>query len=451
MSQPFEQRKDHVTKGSGKRTVAILFLAQIFFSLFTLGWVFGRENVLAIGHGMSLDGLRNYFLLMAIMVGLAISLSRTKQIIFSREVAAIAVFTLFAISTSLYALNTGYAIRDSVKLAYPLFIYTVARSMFKDRSTILALLSGVYYILGGLVLLTAGFTAMALVMGRYDLEGSGRSPVRITDLPDIYSLSSGPIVLFILLALGRIIYLKKGLFGSAAVSMIAATLVIITITRSYIIGLVMAVASMLWTIARGGLLYLALGISLMYSLTIFIVTKVEILSQRMFWHPESVSFWGVFLRPAILLDENWVRSNGRNSVWSYMISELHSRATAILGGGIGSTKYILQGGEIFKGTTVAHGDYAKYFAELGYMGIALFILMIIFVMGSLYRRIRLNKTNEAKFFNGVLLSAFVYNITACYGYEVFGNGFEYMSLLLLLFALRDNLADVNARGIREMN
>lgn len=261
-------------------------------------------------------------------------------------------------------------------------------------------------------------------------------------MPNTYSLSSGPTVLFMLLLIGRLFYLRKGLLITILMSLVASTIVIITITRSYIIGMVMAVVALLWTRARGGLLYLIAGVLAMYTIFILAITKVELLSQRMFWSPETITFWGVFSNPTILLSEEWVRTSGRNSIWTYMISELHAQGTSLLGGGIGSTKFILMGGQIFKGTTVAHGDFAKYFAELGYIGISIFAAMIIYVMYSLYRNIHRSSTREQAYINAVLFSAFSYNVTVSYGYEVFGNGFEYTSMLLVLFALRDNLYEV---------
>ena len=110
---------------------------------------------------------------------------------------------------------------------------------------------------------------------------------------------------------------------------------------------------------------------------IFVLFTVDNpVKQRMFWNPDEVTAESLVQTmvtdPSLLLSEDFIKFSGRFAYWNYLLQTAHELRPALLGSGLGTSRVIMIESRFT--ATVAHSDYVRFLAELGYVGLSLFLL-----------------------------------------------------------------------------
>ena len=415
-----------------------MLILIVFLGLISFTWLNPDSNFIPLGHGISIDGLRSYFIFLIGFITLAANAIKLKKNDLSSEMLIYAMFILWATSSIFWSISLSYSVRDSIKLWYPLCIYLITRIHIKNLGSALWLEKKIFQAIGILILISGGLALASIAFGWNTTMSSNTEIDRITDSSNVYSIGMGGLVIFIIH--NCIISRQKGWKYILLNYKIwfPAVIIFVTITRSYIISAICASVSALFISKKVTYTRLLLCILFIFLIGFSIVIFVEPIKARMFWDPNDVSISTIFKNPTLFFDSNYIRSSGRFTIWSYYINKLHSYVSPLIGGGLGTVRYILSGGSIF-GIATPHGEYSKYLAELGYFGLGFYIFCLVLFVNAIF--LKAMKTNSAFIRRQYILalSCFIYIGICGVGYTPFYNSVGFIEIIFIFVAMGDSL------------
>lgn len=388
----------------------------------------GGLSVLPVGFGLQVDGLRNILLLMCIsFVVFDYLTSLDRKLVGITDIWPLLLFVSWASLSVLWSLNKGYAVRDLLKLFYPILLFLVARSTLRRSQNPRKFFEEILAIL-------AIFCIISFVSSIWGVVTGARTVVWGEDRLNTALIAVHPVVagLYIFCELSGRIFLPKWR-GNLVALYCAFAYILLTITRVYILGVFIGIAAIFWIKLRNPVLRVFLvAVSTVFFLAVIFVDGP--IKRRMFFNPDRITLSVVIQEPSILLSPQEVRMSGRDVFWRFVINELHGASDPLIGGGIGSSRFLLADSRAFRNVAVPHGIYAKYLGELGWIGFSIFILGVLFSAWYVYRKASITKDPLQKWGYTILLSGIVYMIFVDIAYEVFDNAFDYMAILIVLYA-----------------
>jgi O-antigen ligase len=386
-------------------------------------------NLLPIGHGVSLDGVRNLFLFAVIsLIAWAYFLLSRRPVVGLLESWPFLLFVLWAVLSSLWSLSISYTVRELVKLIYPIVLYLFARSALRNQPNTTELFQSLISILGLFCIITFGSLLVEVALG---IRSYSLGADRLLD--PLFGIHPAMAALYLFGELSGKLHVPHWRLNKVAIGC-ALLYLVLSLTRAYLFGAVAGLGAVVLLRSRRLLWWLvAIGVTL--GAAILILTVDNPIKTRMFWQPEEVTLQTILDSPQILFSPEYVRFSGRTTFWRFLLAELHKPHGPWLGGGLGSARYALENGQIWGEIAVAHGSYAKYLAELGYIGFALFLFCLLLGatwFGSKALRVA---WPWVKVGYSVLCGGMVFLLVADIGYEVFDNGFDYLALLAVVYAI----------------
>lgn len=298
-------------------------------------------------------------------------------------------FLFWAWVSILWTTELGYTVRDGIKLLYPFLFYLLNRNLLRtdqDRYDLLMLWRSclTFYSVVSLISSAIGLISM-LATGQW-VWGDSRLykfPLAMTE-----PLAS----MYVLFEIGGWRRLWKPRWGLVAAMIVY---VVLSLTRSYILALFVAIAMIFWLFWRRWswrLFFVGLGFVIILS---FLVVDNPI-KRRMFRHPEQVTFISLFettlTDPGKFFQDDYIQFSARFWMWENLLTEARERRPALIGAGLGSGRPIMVDARIAIGMDVkmasGHGDYVTYMAELGYIGFGLFLLLLFISFLWAFRKAR---------------------------------------------------------------
>jgi len=218
-------------------------------------------------------------------------------------------------------------------------------------------------------------------------------------------------------------------------------IVYLSFTRTYVIGFLVAFL-LFYSIKKNNIKYFAIGILILFLLVFLLLNTDNPIKRRFFFHPEQITFLNVLKQPLVLIEKEVIFS-GRLNAWKFLVSTSHSKFTPLFGSGIGSSRPLLIEYKNYETMRVPHGDYAKYLAETGYIGLALYILFLLYYMiYSLRKSFKLKSMLYVSRLYFGIFCVFIYFAICSFSYEQFSKvGFTVMVFLLLQFAKESEKGD----------
>jgi hypothetical protein len=368
----------------------------LFLGFFPIGFIIARKSILPIGYGLTLDAIRAIALLLlaSLLLFVAYAANRTKALKAVCEIWPFVLFTVFAFLSISWSVSKGYTIRDLLPLTYPIMLYVSARVLINSQVEIKCVNRWLYVGFSLAFLFTVVGILIRFKQGTLLYHEEFTSTVRVRDIESVYQLSPWLLYLFAIIFYLKLIYEKQN--RNIIFLIISILPVLVTVSRTYILMLFTGLLFVTILVIKskiGKLVIVCLAIVMPF----FALSFDNPLKKRMFFAPLEASPTTMMNNPLELLDNMNINFMGRISIWNYLIGNLHSRVSPIVGGGLGTSRDVLKGGAVFGGTAYAHGDYVKFFSELGYIGISLFFLVLIYSLRYSRRRFKESPYKAAKF------------------------------------------------------
>lgn len=418
-------REHMVFKGTHVLRFLIFGGLLTFFELTNRAEIFGSFTV---------DAIRNFLLLATAMALItAVALQREGRVPNVWRIWPYLLFVIWAGLSALWSTELLYTLREGSKLIYPILVYLLARCFLHSNPDRQQLFKILRQMLRVFVLLSALSSAAGVVLaigrGAWTWGGSRVHKMPLAISPEVASV-------YVLLEIAGFQRIPGWRFRWWLVAVTLAY-VLLSLTRAYIFGLIMAIAMLFWLSWRRWRWRLAaIGLCSVLILTILVVDNP--VKRRMFWKPDQITAKSLILTaatdPGRLVAPDYIHTSGRFFLWQHLLSEARSRRPALIGSGLGSSRPIMAMSRW--GKVVSHGDYAKYLAELGYVGIGLFMLLQgSWFLWSLRRShdIRLSAVSRAA---AVTLCAQLV-LTVVFGlvYEVLYQAYDSSTIAVLLVAI----------------
>lgn len=323
-------------------------------------------------------------------------------------------FLLFCSLTLFWAPSITYGARMMAKLSAPVLFLLLIMLMISSRVQLK--LMEKLIIFGGVSILLIAIVSRVFVIVR---------PTGNLTLPGIgEAVFSAYLVALTMLSLANIKYSNPTrsivLVGFFVAGIIAA------FSRSTIGALFVGSSLILFMSHRGipRLILPALGIVGLPTLFLF----SEKFKQRMFLRADKVTLTGIMDDPSGILAH--VRGSGRFAAWDYAL-EYFFLPSPIVGSGIGSTQTYYYS-QSLQGISVVHSEYIRLLAEVGIMGLVLFIIAILAYAVRLVHTWRVSPHSEA----GKYALAAMGGLAAYLVYMATGNPFDYVNAFgIYIFSL----------------
>jgi O-antigen ligase len=277
------------------------------------------------------------------------------------------VFLFFCGLALLWSPSLLYGARMLAKLSSPLLVLLLvmlAVTAVAQLRTMERLMIG-----GSLLLVGLALAATA--------AGWNRDAVGLTVPGTGPALFSANLVAIGMLALVRMrdVQPATGLFVVA----VLAAAILAAFTRITIVGLFLGCSAMLFVAARG-LWRVMLPVSgLAAGLLLFFLS--DTFKRRMFMDPAKVALTGLLDDPAAVLSQ--VHGSGRFEAWALVIKEFFL-PNPLIGSGIGATQHYFYS-QSAAGLGVIHSEYVRLLAEVGVVGLLLFLAAMLVYLVRLAR------------------------------------------------------------------
>jgi hypothetical protein len=357
----------------------VLFVLLIAGSSMNLTELTRRATFLG---NYNVDALRNLALLGLASIGmLFVVLQGQGKIPNFLRIWPYLLFAAWAAFSLFWTINIEYSLRELSKLVYPILVYIIAVKVMQSGTPAYKLwaLTREATTFFAIVSVWSGMVALALWL-KAGVWTWGES--RLLNIPMHFaSIVSAALVVLELAAWKAI----PGWRPRKWLMVLLFLDVVLSLTRTDIFALLVAIF-VVWSIAGRRLWRLVGGcvFGLIIVTTLLVVDNP--VKDRMFWRPQQVTLaWlaeMALTEPGQLFSENHIKFSGRIGFWEHVLSESRAQRPALIGSGIGSSRPLIMS-YARNPSGVVHSDYVGYLAELGYVGITLFIIMwaTIFVVG----------------------------------------------------------------------
>jgi hypothetical protein len=391
----------------------------------------GRITILG---NYNVDAIRNLILLILAFFLLGVSaVQRNNHLPNIKRIWPYLIFVFWAWLSVTWSVWPEYTIRDGLKLFYPILIYSLAHAFIRTEKSshkLLGILRKILMIFTLISVISAAATiAFQLKSGNW-LWGKSR----LQDAP----LAIHPVVasLFVLLEISG--WRKiTGWRPQWLLIALAVLYVSLSLTRAYVFGLLLAVLGIIWVTSNRKTWRLMIIIFTVTAVFALLVVDTP-LKRRMFWRPNEVTIQSVMTTaindPGRFLSEDYIKFSGRLHYWDYIATRASELRPLLIGAGLGSGRPIMQNSSF--SDLVTHGDYAKYLAELGFIGLVLFILLyFILFFWSLKLALKRDLAPVQQVAAATLFAQLILAMVTSLVYDVFWLAFDFQAIAAVLVAI----------------
>lgn len=313
----------------------------------------------------------------------------------SFKYAGFTTFLLFAAISLLWTTDLLLGLRMLAKLLAP-FAFYAAMLAFLQTEKDLKLAERVIYICCLVVLtlalvntLSGGIlsdsTEETLLLSHNILKAPYMSPANFAFLMSCAAL----------LALGNYIETRKK--GLLVLYVVFALAILWAISRIAIAGFILGTTICIFMLVKSRLLKVIIPLTLILAIFISFFT-IDSFRSRMFFSTSSINFSTILTNPEKV--RNSIDSSGRDYIWGEASKKFSGKNT-LTGSGLGSVDAWLRANF---GPVQLHSDYLRIFYDLGYVGLALYILALLLFFKSLFRAYRRTTNPYIKKYAAVAIS-----------------------------------------------
>ncbi len=401
--------------------------------------VSGRSQVL---FGVGVDGLRNLVLVtLAVLTLFLITLQNNFRQPSIMRIMPYLIFTAWGFLSISWSIAPYFTLRDLLKLVYPIVLFMLGSLVCDTEENAMRLYHLVYRVLMWFCIFSVAVAG--LIIARGTLDGSWHWGVsRVRDMP------------FIIRPELAIVYINWEIASRLRIDgwklkkwLVAAMLayVLLTLTRSVIFAAVASFSVLVWVTWQKPLLRQLAPVAGIV-LVLLLIGIDNPIKSRMFMQPDEVTILSfvetAVTEPQMLISPQYIRVSGRFTYWRYLLGTAHTVRPPLMGSGLGTARKIMSEGTLnISGTSsgYAHGDFAKYLAELGYIG--LFAILALYTLTFIwaYRIARCRSCTQLSRASAAIITTMVTTaVIVGMVYEIFWSAFSITAIAILLVAILES-------------
>lgn len=314
-------------------------------------------------------------------------------------------FLLFCLLALAWAPSLVYGVRMLAKLSAP-FLFLVFVMVTVTTRAQLRQMERMMLIAGASMLVLAGLAYMI---------GWGQNPVGLTIPSTTPALFSAFLAAVAMLALSRVRY--HGMTANLLLFLLLSAGVLAAFTRITIAALFISASAVLFFAAKGVQRFILPVAGLIGLPALFLFS--EAFKNRMFYGVGNIGAGTLLTDPGEAVGH--LHGSGRFEAWSAILTKFFYHSPFI-GSGIGTTQNFFYS-QIGGGLGVIHSEYVRLLAEVGVVGLALFVVAVVMYFHRLVDTYRRAPTSDAGKYALAALGALV-------AYLIFmatDNAFDYVS------------------------
>jgi len=314
-------------------------------------------------------------------------------------------FLLFCVLALAWAPSLVYGVRTLAKLSAPFLFLVFVMSVITTLDQLKRMEA---------LMLMAGVSMLALA-GIARGIGWGQNPVGLTIPFTGPALFSGFLITVGMLTLSRMKY--DNMTANLALFLLLAGGVLAAFTRITIAALFIAASAVLFYAARGFSRFVLPMAGLIGLPALFLLN--ETFKNRMFFGAGKIGAGTLLTDPGQAA--NHLYGSGRFSAWSAILTKFFD-PSPVIGSGIGATQnfFYTQTG---RGLGVIHSEYVRLLAEVGVVGLVLFVIaMLVYLHRLIETCRRMPKSDAGKYALAALGSLVAYLV-----FIATDNGFDYVN------------------------
>ena len=399
-------------------------VGTIFFLLiFSISWTLPDRKFSA---SLSLEAIYYLFVLAVVIVSAVL-------LVFSGRLKVELTRTLLC-----YLVIFGFCAASVAWAKYPLWtIKEVAIGSFVVFSCIFCSklhrnydLVGIFWNVGSAMLVLSFVSVMfSIVSGRFTQIMIQRGQIGYFDLQGVFTLDNSFYAAMLFVSFARIDRYGVSLFR-VLVLISAAVLLALSFSRSYFLAAMLALMSIY--IFRRRLIFVApcVGICLILVLSLIVTDNFVSRSFKKNGAELTVSSFST----GGSLKDLPIDSSGRFNRWIYAAEQARkSKGGALLGLGWGGSRKVMLESRWDAG--YIHGDYARIYVELGRVGLALYVLLLIGLLLYFVKKYRKSTSLDQREVLTVLILLLTYLFFIGVTYETI-NKYRYFHFVFILYATR---------------
>lgn len=398
----------------------IFFLVLDFFSFF----LSRRFNIGSFGGGVF------YNILMLSLIGFY--LINIRRIVFQKILVPLFILFAFFTFSGLWAYDSFYFLRDISR--YSIIIFSVLFFSALQKNEIKEVLTFIFRVINYIAFINLIIIIFLII---------NMGITNFLSMPEEVRFGNSLVFfgVYLMHVIWHFLNKSRNRFIFLAID---GLVVYLSFTRVYIIAFSVAFL-LFYFVKRNNIKYFAISILVLFLFALLLLNTNNPIKRRFFWKPEQITFFKVLKQPSILIDEKEVVFSGRLNAWRFLVeaSRNYSEGTSFLGSGIGSSRPLLMKYQNYETMHVPHGDYTKYLAETGYIGLALYIIFLLYYMVyALAKSIKMKQNLYISRLYFGIFCCFIYFFIVSFPYEQFNKiGFTVMLFLLLQFAKKSEKGD----------
>jgi hypothetical protein len=392
----------------------------------------GRITILG---SYNVDALRNLALIGLASLGTLVMILQSQgRIPNFLRIWPYLLFAVWGTFSLLWSIDLEYSLRELPKLFYPILVYLITAKALHAGTSDRKLLEHVRNVMAffAIISLMASMSTLVLLIseGRWIWGES-----RLLNIPlQFPSLVSASYIILEVAAWGAIP-------GWRPRKWLAAFLfldVVLSLTRTHIFALLVALFAVWGALGRSWLRLFG-GFIVGFTIVVTLLVVDNPVKERMFWRPQQITLsWlldKALTDPGELLSGDHIRFSGRIGYWEHVLAESRAQRPALVGSGLGSSRPLIMNFER-NPALVAHSDVVSYLAELGYIGLTMFVFMwsgalVIGLRGAFRRNISPVRRAAAI----VLVGLVILNVVVSIAYNPSVQIFIFHSLAMVMLAI----------------
>jgi len=344
--------------------------ALLFTGALSLSFAGGSRFFLSSIGGINADALK---LLAVFMGGTVILLAANKRPInLLMNFKFHLFFICYATVSLIWCEDVIYGLRMIAKLIAPLLLLLMFQISLSSQDSISKTEKWIFG--GGILIIVLSLVASAL-----GLSTGKAHPIPRFTLPYI---NANPFSFYMLtlslFSLCSFYYERRKYY--LFIFLLFSIFCILPLTRITIAAYFVSLAMFFFFVSRKKMNAVLIPV-LLFFISFYIFTTVDILKKRSFFRPDEVTFLSVLENPVKFLDQ--IDTSGRSNLWSKSLDRFFWN-NPVIGTGIGSTQHYFYTGKHKNRIGIMHSDYIRLLCELGVIGCALFIVVFLLYIRRMY-------------------------------------------------------------------
>jgi O-antigen ligase len=408
-------------------------LVILFMGFFSIAWLVPGLEAAERG---SLSPEAIYFSVLLVITAL-VTLEALRRLDWRARVTTYvriyALILLVCFGSAIWSIKPSLTLRESTGLLFPVMVYVLARN-YRGPADLARALYRIITVLFAFSLLSL---ILGIAGGQFDRLWSSFGEVGITDIQGVFVLCTVAVTTSLFFAVARLANRRGGPRDWIVLASTTAYLVM-SFSKSYFLATAIGVVGLYVMRARRMKAIVIAAASA--GLLVFVLATDNMVSRSFFWHPGEVTV--ADFTSATQLSDLPVNSSGRFFMWDYAIARARESVGGTwLGTGWGGSRAIMQASP-FKETYI-HGDYPRLLVEMGVVGLAAYLLLVVVVIRHYGALVRRTADPEIAMHASVLVMLLVYALASGLTYETIN---KYRSLHVVIAVL---VAEIGRRAEME--